>query len=348
MSDSPKFTIITPGYNTEPFIEKMIDSFKAQTYGNFENIIVVEESSDNSLEHARELTAGDDRFKVVSQPKSGSGSASYNYGIKNAAGEYVIFVDGDDWIEPQTLELFAQTIDKLGGVDVLLASGKEMYEKEDGTFQVTRRISNISKADEGKVITGRELIVKVGRAQNYQVLNICRTAYLREHELYFAHGMQQEDTEWTPRAWFFAQRVAALDFEFYNYRRWGGSVQSACSPKLLRDFANIVNMQFDFHDSHDIPEDVLHVWRNQWVSMIFWYFFNPQYVAKFPPNVREEALDIIMGDEQKWERYRKIASHTSFPKRIATSLVKKAAKKHNFFWADLYFKYVYYPLIRVK
>ena len=347
MENKPKFTIVTPAYQTEPFIDKMVESLKAQTFGDFECILVVEESKDKSLERCQEISREDERFKAVSLPKSGSGSASYNYGIREAEGEYVVFVDGDDWIEPQSLELFSKTIDAYGGLDVLLTSGKEMYQKEDGSFQVTRRISNISKADEGKVITGRQLIVRVGRAQNYQVLNICRTEFLRSHELYFAHGCQQEDTEWTPRVWFYAERVAALDFEFYNYRRWGGSVQSACSPKLLMDFSKIVNLQFDFHDTHDIPEDVLNVWRNQWVSMIYWYFFNPQYVVKFERDVRIKALDNVMGNESKWERFRKIAEHTSLPKRLAIPLVERAAKKHAFRWADAYFRFFYFPIVRM-
>lgn len=347
MSDKPKFTIVTPGYETAKFIDKMADSLKAQTFGDFEAIIVVEESQDGSLEKCQQIAAEDNRFIAVSQPKSGSGSSSYNYGIRHARGEYVIFVDGDDWIDPKSLEIFAGTLDKYRDVDVLLASGLEMYEKEDGTFQVTRKISNITRADEGRVMTGRELIVKVGRAMNYQVLNICRTEYLREHNLYFADGLQQEDTEWTPRAWFFAKRVCAVDFEFYNYRRWGGSVQSACSPKLLRDFSKIVNMQFDFYEKNDIPEDVLNVWRNQWISMVYWYFFNPQYVAKFPENVREEAFDNIVGSEEKWQRFNKIASTTSLPKRLALPLVKKAALKHNFALADCYFKWFYFPLVNL-
>ena len=346
-NDMPKFTIITPAYETEQFIDKMVDSLKAQTFSDFECLLIVEESKDKSLERCREISANDARFKVFSLPKSGSGSASYNHGIRNAQGDYVVFVDGDDWIEPQTLELFSKTIDDLGGLDLLLASGREMFQKNDGSFQQDRRMSNITKADEGKVITGRELIVKVGRAQNYQVLNICRTEFLRANNLYFADGLQQEDTEWTPRVWFYAERVGALDFEFYKYRRWGGSVQSSCSPKLLMDFSKIVNMQFDFHDTHDIPEDVLHVWRNQWISMIYWYFFNPQYVSKFPPDVREKALDNILGDESKIARFSKIASHTSLPKRIAIPFVERAARKHDFLLADLYFRFFYFPLVKL-
>jgi glycosyltransferase involved in cell wall biosynthesis len=347
MKKNPRFTIITPAYQTEPFIDKMAESLKAQTFTDFECILVVEESKDRSLERCQAISRGDDRFTAVSLPKSGSGSSPRNYGIREAKGEYIVFVDGDDWIEPKSLELFAKTIDDLGGLDVLLTSGKEMYQKEDGSFQVTRRISNISKADEGKVVTGRQMIVKVGRAQNYLVLNVCRTEFLRAHELYFVDGLQQEDTEWTPRVWFYAERVGALDFEFYNYRRWGGSVQSSCSPKLLVDFSKIVNIQFDFHDTHNIPEDVLNVWRNQWVSMIYWYFFNPQYVVKFERDVRIKALDNVMGNESKWERFRKIAEHTSLPKRLAIPLVERAAKKHAFRWADAYFRFFYFPLVRM-
>lgn len=347
MENKPRFTIVTPAYQTEPFIGKLIESLKAQTLGDFECFLVVEESQDKSLERCRELSQGDERFKVVELPKSGSGSSSYNYGIRKAAGEYMVFVDGDDWIEPQSLELFSKTIESLGGLDVLLTSGKELFQKEDGSFEVMKRISNISKDFEGKVFTGRELIVKVGRAQNYQVLNICRTDFLRAHDLYFADGLQQEDTEWTPRAWFYAERVGALDFEFYNYRRWGGSVQSTCSDKLLMDLSKIVSMQFDFCDTHDIPEDVLNIWRNQWVSMIYWYFFNPLYAGKFEHDVRIKALDIIMGDEAKWERFRKIAERTSRPKRMAIPFVKRAAKKHDFLWADAYFRFFYYPLIKI-
>lgn len=343
----PRFTIVTPAYGCEPYLGKMVESLQAQTFGDFECFLIVEESPDRSLERCRELAEGDHRFQVTSLPKSGSGSASYNYGIRAAHGEYVVFVDGDDWIEPESLERISKAIKEYGGVDVLLASGREVFECPDGGFQDIQRISNVKQAGTGKVLNGRELIVKVGRAQNYQVLNICRTEFLREHELYFAHGLQQEDTEWTPRVWFFAERVGTLDFTFYNYRRWPGSVQGACSPRLLMDFSKIVSLQFDFHDTHDIPAEVLAVWRNQWISMIYWYFFHPQYVSKFTLQVRENALANVMGDEAKWERFKRIARCTSLPKRLALPLVARAVKKHDFRWADWYFKYIYYPLVKL-
>ncbi len=66
MENKPKFTIVTPAYQTEPFIDKMVESLKAQTFGDFECILVVEESKDKSLERCQEISREDERFKAVS------------------------------------------------------------------------------------------------------------------------------------------------------------------------------------------------------------------------------------------------------------------------------------------
>ena len=82
--------------------------------------------------------------------------------------------------------------------------------------------------------------------------------------------------------------------------------------------------------------------------MIYWYFFNPQYVKKFPQEVREKAMDNLLGSDAKRERFRRIASHTSLPKRLAVPLVERAARKHDFRWADSYFKFLYFPLVNLR
>ncbi|MBQ7176914.1 MAG: glycosyltransferase, partial [Victivallales bacterium] len=76
MENRPKFTIITPAYETERFIDKMAESLKAQTLNDFECLLIVEESKDNSLGKCQEIANGDGRFRVFALPKSGSGSAS--------------------------------------------------------------------------------------------------------------------------------------------------------------------------------------------------------------------------------------------------------------------------------
>lgn len=99
-SASPRFTVAVSGYQNAPYLPKSLGSVKAQSFRDFEAICYVEESTDGSLEICRRLTADDPRFKVVSAPKSGTASATRNYAIDHAGGEYLVVLDGDDWLAP--------------------------------------------------------------------------------------------------------------------------------------------------------------------------------------------------------------------------------------------------------
>ena len=99
MSTVPKFTIVISGYKTEPYLPKCLETIRFQTFTNFEVICYVEESSDNSFEICRNMSLNDERFIVVTPapPKSGSVSNTRNYGIDQAKGEWLLFMDDDDW-----------------------------------------------------------------------------------------------------------------------------------------------------------------------------------------------------------------------------------------------------------
>ena len=96
-------SVILPVYNVEKYLECCIDSLVHQTYKFIEIIIVDDGAQDNSGEIADRWAARDTRIKVVHKENGGVASAR-NVGLKNASGDFVIFVDPDDWIEPQLLE----------------------------------------------------------------------------------------------------------------------------------------------------------------------------------------------------------------------------------------------------
>lgn len=99
---SPKFSVIIPLYNKAPYVRKALESVMLQTYSDFELIIVDDGSSDNSLEIVREFVGRldnkwkDDRLTIISQSNSGV-AAARNKGVKESEGEYVCFLDADDW-----------------------------------------------------------------------------------------------------------------------------------------------------------------------------------------------------------------------------------------------------------
>lgn len=98
-----KFTIIMPVYNVEKYIEKAIQSILSQTYNSFELLIINDGTNDNSMKIASNYAKNDNRIKIYNK-KNGGLSSARNYGLKYATGEYVCFVDSDDYIEPTLLE----------------------------------------------------------------------------------------------------------------------------------------------------------------------------------------------------------------------------------------------------
>ena len=110
-TNNVRFSIIIPAYNSSAFISKGIESVLNQTYTGFELILVDDGSQDSTLEICRAYAEKDSRVKVFHKENGGHTSAR-NEGLKNAIGEYILFLDSDDWISLQTLELCYNEINK--------------------------------------------------------------------------------------------------------------------------------------------------------------------------------------------------------------------------------------------
>ena len=96
-----RFSVIIPLYNKEAYVRKALESVIAQTFKDFECIVVDDGSTDNSADVVRELV--NDRFRLIRQPNAGV-AAARNNGVKASKGEYVCFLDADDWWEANFLE----------------------------------------------------------------------------------------------------------------------------------------------------------------------------------------------------------------------------------------------------
>ena len=103
-------SIIVPVYNGEKTIKRCLESILSQTYSDFEVILVNDGSTDKSWDVCEEYAIRDQRIRLYSQPNEGV-SAARNLGIRNSKGDYLTFVDCDDWIEPQMLSKMKSLID---------------------------------------------------------------------------------------------------------------------------------------------------------------------------------------------------------------------------------------------
>ena len=108
MSHKPFFTIGIPVYNMSKWVGECLDSILSQNFTDFEIICVDDGSRDNSLEVLNSYAARDSRIKVIHQ-QNGGRSAARNTGLDNASGDFILFVDSDDYITETTVSILIET-----------------------------------------------------------------------------------------------------------------------------------------------------------------------------------------------------------------------------------------------
>ena len=347
MNPSPRFSIAIACFQTEPYLNKALDSVAHQTFRDFEAICYVEESTDGSLGICKEFAARDARFRTVSAPKSGAVSSTRNFGIEHARGDYLVFLDGDDWLSADMLEAISGRLSECGDVDVMAFAMTSTSENEVAWDKSSAWITNFRPTDEHAVFTGLDAIRKAGRnggsMHNYTVMCVYRTTFLRGHALFQKPGRVMEDFEWTPRVWYHAQRFAYVHRSFYAYRRRPGSLTTEASSRAVKHLAEHFNSLALFAIENSPPQDILSTWSNQWLAVLFWFLFHPVTSRKVSDKDRREAIRTLFENSGK-DRFLAIASHASKPKRIAAKFLLLAARG----WmlpAKVFFRWLYYPLV---
>ncbi len=145
MNNNPLISLIIPCYNAEGSLQRCLDSVIQQTYSNLEIIIVDDGSTDGTSKIYQTFLNEDQRIKVLKQDNAGV-SRARNQGIKSATGEYICFVDADDWVEANyCFELHHLLTSENADIAIIEAA----YEDENGTVVFKKAISN-EKILEGK------------------------------------------------------------------------------------------------------------------------------------------------------------------------------------------------------
>ena len=121
----PEVSVIVPVYNVEAYVAKCIDSILAQTFTDYELILVNDGATDGSPAILHEYAGKDPRISVIDKPNGGLSDAR-NAGMKQASGTYLCFIDSDDFIEPQMLE---KTVRKLHETDADIITSRGLIEE---------------------------------------------------------------------------------------------------------------------------------------------------------------------------------------------------------------------------
>ena len=135
---NPAISLIIPVYNVEDYLEKALLSVQNQTFRDFEAIIVDDGSTDKSLEIIKKFCEKNSNFIFLTQKNKGP-AAARNYGISVCKGDYIAFMDSDDYIEPEFLEMLYKTAIE-NDADITCCNFNLYYPEKDMKVYIHRRI----------------------------------------------------------------------------------------------------------------------------------------------------------------------------------------------------------------
>lgn len=226
-----KISIIVPVYNVEEYLEQCIDSLLKQTMEDIEIILVDDGSRDNSGRICDRMKQKDYRINVIHQPNQGV-SVARNTGIEVAKGEWITFVDGDDWVAPELCEKTVTFAEK-NEADVVIFSYYSVYTNDV-------RPSKLTDLPEGNVTDNKDYIIKKTISQYYggHIVNngvsagttwgkLIKKSEIDKFFLRFKPGLTRaQDTVFWLRGFEYAKKITVLDMPLYYYRISNTSVCS--------------------------------------------------------------------------------------------------------------------------
>lgn len=283
VSSKPLFTLIVPVYNVEPFLEECLNSIKNQTFNDFECVVVDDGSTDNSSSICDKYANEDKRFRCVHKINGGLSDAR-NAGIEKAQGEYVLFIDSDDYISIRTLEVFVIYIQRYNTPD-MICLGLESFGVTSYTYPFVK--------DETYIEGSRAVQKSYYERKWYEmaVNKVVKLKTITDNALYFRKGMKHEDTLWSYQLTQVVKTLVLVPETTYFYRiRPQSIITSITTIENIAHMMEVIRLMIDFSEQQQCLNK-----ESKWYLMDFIVDFVVSNICK-----GEIAI------EQKKNAYRKV------------------------------------------
>ncbi len=227
MSFEPEVTVLVPIFNVEPYLRQCLESLHAQTLRELEVLLLDDGSTDACPSLCDEYEARDARFRVIHEENNGYG-ATMNLGIREARGEYIGAVEGDDWVDPEMFS-YLRTLAREHDVPMVKSNFFEYH--TDGTSKMR---SYIPLADADRVVCPAERSAILYRQPT--IWNgIYRRRFLTENEISFLEtpGASFQDIAFNFKVLMRADRVWLSSRAFYHYRVDNGNSSVKSRDKVF-------------------------------------------------------------------------------------------------------------------
>ena len=252
-------SVIIPVYNVEKYLRQCVVSLR-EIRTAMEIILVDDGSTDGSGILCDELGREDSRIRVIHQPNGGL-SAARNTGIRNARGEYLLFLDSDDFLDPAATEALLKHT--ASGADALMGLYNNYYSDNDArepenspAFLAMEGLLPMERFLAGVPTDGKTCYMTAWRF-------LPRREFLVEQALYFLPGILHEDEEWTQRLLCRAGSVFVTHEYFYQYRQAReGAITSSVKPKAVWDMVTVLERTLEELDRWENC-----AWKREYLSV---------------------------------------------------------------------------------
>lgn len=238
----PKISVIIPIYNVENYLEKCIESVINQTYKNLEIILVNDGSTDGCKEICDRYKASDKRIKVIHK-KNGGISDARNWGIDNATGDYIAFLDSDDWIDLGLYENLYNNIIK-EKCDISMCNYKRTYDNK----------SNLKHSDKKVIYTNHEILKELYTDKQILIVVVWNKLFKKElfNSFRFPVGKIHEDEYLIPSVLYKANKIVYLEKELIYYRITPNSIMNSKFNENRLFYLDILDMRNTFYEDNKL------------------------------------------------------------------------------------------------
>jgi glycosyltransferase involved in cell wall biosynthesis len=230
----PKISVIVPIYNVEKYLKECLDSILLQTFSDFELILVNDCSSDDSATICKEYASKDTRIKLVNKPQNEGLPLARKTGFENSVGNFIINIDGDDWVEHTILDILYCVATKENADLVCCDFFRDYQNKYEYTINVVDTNNTINNLG----------------FKNYSAI----WSYLFRRDLYekikFPSYSIAEDRVITQQALFYSKKLCKIPYPLYHYRINPNSMMQNLTEKKWLEHQQNTLWVIDFLKEH--------------------------------------------------------------------------------------------------
>jgi glycosyltransferase involved in cell wall biosynthesis len=266
----PKVSVIIPVYNTEKYVRQAVESILLQTLKDIEIIIVNDGSTDGSMTILEELAAQDERIKLFSQENQGQ-SAARNFATEKAKGKYIYFMDSDDFLEKDALQLcFEKAVNK--NLDFVLFDAEILNPQDTTAIDLTYKRTQILNKE--YIYTGNELLNTFIREHIFTpspCLSFINIAFLRQKNLSFYPGIIHEDQLFTCKLYLNANKVMCIAKPFFKRRfRSDSTMTNRFAWKNMRGYLTVTAELLQYASKHPEYKKLIDLFLSQMLDASVW------------------------------------------------------------------------------